>query len=317
MAKVLESSFELATKLIGALSMSAKEYEETLTGTLLGSLLSTNTVLGLVSAHLDVEPANCWWGSYSKSRSKDDPYTEAASGADFGLLTLLDTGRARLALFQAKRGDLKEGIWSVDVNRVPPRPKDLESKPRKPQMVVLVETARRLTELADPAGHQASKLAPLEPDSVHTQEELTEARLAPFDWVHYLVYTDDGAECLPLRQLSSAYVKELVGRRSETNVPIEGRTSTFLEVISHGCVTGAPNWLEFDDADTAIRELPLLLSLVPIVVGDSDGTHGPALKKINGLAPLTLNLSQGHIANFMETLSANAGDEGYVPARPS
>ncbi|MDZ7514394.1 hypothetical protein [Stenotrophomonas muris] len=184
MAKVLESSFELATKLIGALSMSAKEYEETLTGTLLGSLLSTNTVLGLVSAHLDVEPANCWWGSYSKSRSKDDPYTEAASGADFGLLTLLDTGRARLALFQAKRGDLKEGIWSVDVNRVPPRPKDLESKPRKPQMVVLVETARRLTELADPAGHQASKLAPLEPDSVHTQEELTEARLDPFDWVH-------------------------------------------------------------------------------------------------------------------------------------
>lgn len=315
MAKVLESSFELATKLIGAMSMSAREYEETLTGMLLGSLLTSNTLLTLVSAHLDIEPTQCWRGSYSKYNAKDNPFTEAKSGADFGLLTLLANGGARLALFQAKRGILDNGIWTVDVNQTQNPPKSEATEVRGTQMVVLVDTGRQLSQLADPSGRRSKNCPPLQADAYQTPEEIEDADLQSFDWVHYLVYTDEGADCLPLRLLSRPYIKELDGRNSKTEIPIAGRTFPFTQVVSEGCAIGGRHWLEFDDAKAAIDALPLLLPLVPMIVGDADGTSGPALQRVNGLAPLSLNLSNGPVAEFVAALNANPGGEGYQPTR--
>lgn len=316
MGKVVESSFELATKLIGAMSMSAKEYEETLTGMLLGSLLTSNTLLTLMSAHLDNEPTQCWWGSYSKYNAKDNPFTEAKSGADFGLLTLLANGGARLALFQAKRGVLKNGVWTVDLNQRPNPPKSGATEVRDTQMVVLVDTGRQLSQLADPDGRRSRDCPPLQADDDQTLEDIEVANLHSFDWVHYLVYTDKGANCLPLRFLSRPYVKELDGRNSKTEIPIAGLTFPFTEVVSGGCAIGGRHWLEFDDAKTAIEALPLLLPLVPILVGDAKGTNGPALRRVNGLAPLSLNLANGPVAEFIAALNTKPGDKGYQPPPP-
>jgi len=313
---ILHASLELATALISAMSKSEREHEETLTGTLLGSLLSSNTLLSLVSAHLDIMPTKCWWGSYSKYQSKEQDETEAGSGADFALLTLLESGGARLAIFQAKRGELKDGGWVFDANRVPQKRKKPGAKDRRSQMIVLTETAKRLATLAPLTIDEASQLLPAAP-SEPTPQELAQTDLSEFDWIHYLIYTSGGAESIALRHLSEAYLKEVGGQRSPTTVHLDGRIVPFVKVVSNGCGIEGTHWLNFKDAKTAIMALPALLPLVPVVAGDSTGSHGPMLEAALGLAPLSLDLSGGEVAALIAALNAAPGEPEWIPRTPN
>lgn len=305
MSGILDASLQVATSLIASMSASDEEHEETLTGTLLGSLLASNSLLALFTAHLDIPPSQCWWGSYSKYRSKEMDKTEAGSGADFALLTLLETGGARLTIFQAKRGELDGKTWTFDANRVPQPPKNGDGEQRASQMVVLVETARRLSVLAMGGtevvvSHESAMSEILEGSS----EEMA-AKLHGFDWIHYLIYTKEEPKCIALKHMSSAYLKELTGTRNKTPVYLtEEDCERFTALVLRGSGADGRGWLEFKDAATAISALPHLLPLVPVVVGDGTGSHGPALQKVLGLKKLVLNLQSGPLADLLGKITA-------------
>jgi hypothetical protein len=318
MSGILDASLQVATTLISAMSASEREHEETLTGTLLGSLLASNSLLSLFTAHLDIPPSQCWWGSYSKYRSKETDKTEAGSGADFALLTLLETGGARLAIFQAKRGELDGETWIFDANRVPQPSKNESKDKRDAQMVVLVETARRLSALAS-----GETEVVVSPESVKlkllegTSEEMA-AQLQGFDWIHYLIYTAEEPKCIAIEHLSNAYVKELKGKREKTRIDLtEKNCEPFADVVLHGSGPDGQGWLEFEDAAIAISALPHLLPLVPVIVGDGTGTHGPQLEVQASLQSLTLNLGDGPVARLVAAVSAEPNSPSWTPPRPS
>jgi hypothetical protein len=230
MAGILEASLQVATTLISAMSASEKEHEETLTGTLLGSLLASNSLFALFTARLDIPPSQCWWGSYSKYRSKEMDNTEAGSGADFALLTLLEAGGARLAIFQAKRGELNAKAWTFDANRVPQPTKNQDGKKRDAQMVVLVQTARRLSALASGGTEVVVSPEGVELELRKGKSEEMAARLQGFDWIHYLIYTAEEPKCIAIEHLSNAYVKELKGKREKTRIDLTDISKRSLHV---------------------------------------------------------------------------------------
>ncbi|NHF68448.1 hypothetical protein [Xanthomonas hortorum] len=317
MPGILDASLQLTTALISAMSASEEEYEETLTGTLLGSLLASNTLLALFTAHLDIPHTQCWWGSYGKYRSKVSKTTEAGSGADFALLTLLENGGARLAIFQAKRGELQGDKWIFDANRIPQKPTDEGSTPRRAQMVVLAETAKRLEKLADPSSQCIRKLKPIVASSLKEQELIDSADLNELDWVHYLIYTGTGVRCISLRHLSQAYLKELLCIRSKTKVFLDKNCVSLEEIVIKGSGADGQHWLEFAAAQTVIDELPNLLPLVPVLVGDATGKHGPRLEKDLSLEPLKLDLRGGPISEIVDSLSAEPDSPAWTPPRPN
>ncbi|MCC4605807.1 MULTISPECIES: hypothetical protein [Xanthomonas] len=316
MSGVLDASLQVATALISAMSASEQEYEETLTGTLLGSLLASNALLTLFTAHLDIPATQCWWGSYGKYRSDSSDTTEAGSGADFALLTLLDNGGARLAIFQAKRGERQGDKWTFDANRIPQKPKDANSPKRLAQMVVLAQTAKRLAGLADPLSQRPSTLKPIKASSAEEQQDIANAGLNNFDWIHYLIYTGSGVKCLSLRHLSSAFLKEIRGKRSKTEVFLGDHCVPFEKIVINGSGADGKHWLEFTDAQTAIGALPLLLPLIPVVVGDATGEHGPTLEKYFSLTPLKLDLRAGPISEIVDSFSAEPDSPRSTP-RPN
>jgi hypothetical protein len=315
MSGILDASLQVATTLISAMSASEKDHEETLTGTLLGSLLASNSLLALFTAHLNIPPTQCWWGSYSKYRSNETDKTEAGSGADFALLTLLETGGARLAIFQAKRGELDGETWTFDANRVPQLRKNEDSEERKSQMVVLVQTARRLSALASGGTEVVVSRASVEFELLAGKDGETSAQLQGLDWIHYLVYTSESSKCIALEHLSSAYVKELKRKRTKTPVDItDNNCEQFVDVVLRGSGPDGQGWLEFADAASAISALPHLLPLIPVIVGDGTGTHGPQLQVQDGLKPLILDFGGGPIADLVsKTFAEPDAPKGSLP----
>lgn len=318
MSGILDASLQVATALIASMSASEKEHEETLTGTLLGSLLASNTLLALFTAHLNVSPSQCWWGSYSKYRSKEKDKTEAGSGADFALLTLLETGGARLAIFQAKRGELNGKEWTFDANRVPQPPKKPGEKQRDAQMVVLVETARRLSVLAKGGTEVVVSRESAKSEMLEGKSEEMTAKLQGFDWIHYLIYTAEEPKCIALEHMSSAYIKELNMDRTKTDVYLtETNCESFAELVLRGSGADGRGWLEFEDATVAISALPHLLPLVPVIVGDGTGEHEPKLKVHAGLNPLTLKLPGGPLPDLVGAMFAEPGSPNWKGPRSS
>ena len=318
MTGILGASLQVATALIASMSASEKEHEETLTGTLLGSLLASNSLLALFTAHLDIPRSQCWWGSYSKYRSKEMNETEAGSGADFALLTLLATGGARLVIFQAKRGELNGEKWSFDANRVPQPPKKEGARQRDSQMAVLVQTARRLSVLAKGGTEVVVSRERAELEILEGKSEEMIAQLEGFHWIHYLIYTAEEPKCIALQHMSSAYIKELNMDRTKTDVYLtETNCESFTGLVLRGSGTDGRGWLEFEDATAAISALPHLLPLVPVIVGDGTGTRDPKLMMHAGLEPLTLKLEGGPLDDLVGAMFAEPGSPSWKGSRPS
>lgn len=311
--RLLGASLNIASMLLRELSSRDNEHEENLTGALLGMLLASNTVLTLFAGTpLQLAPSQLWWSSYGKYRSKDFEKTEAGSGADFALLTLPKPGRARIALFQAKRGEKKGAQWLFDANRVPKPLK--EGDARASQMIVLAATAKRITRAAGQLTRPIRNRDDIFADIDQGVPEDQAAGLQDLRWVHYLVYTEKDPLCVGLNHLSAAYVKELRGKRSETIIFLNGKTENFIDLISRGCGEQTQGWLEIDE-DQAIKALPELLPLMPVIIGDGTGQLGakiqayPALNEL--LDPISITVEAGPLQDLL------AAVEELMPPLPS
>lgn len=284
MTNLLDASLEVSSQLIAQMSAAELEQEETLTGVLLGSLLASNALLIQLCSHLSRTQLPVWWSSYSKYRGSVPEHTEAGTGADFALLTFPGGNKARLALFQAKCGQAKGSERVFDVNRIPRSSKGSDA--REAQMVVLADAARGMHDKAKPN-------ARLDPDTDLSIKKSIDvghatAYLKEIDWVHYLVYTDNGPKCMALKHLAQAFLQEKKRERKANVVKLGEKATWFVEVMRNATVLGTPYWLEFDEAAVAIEELPTLMSLMPVVVGDASGDFTVELEKIRDLETLHL-----------------------------
>lgn len=304
--RLLDASLNTATLLLRALSARDNEHEENLTGALQGLLLSSNALLVLFAGiPLQLSPSQLWWSSYGKYRSKDADKTEAGSGADFALMTIPEPGRARIVIFQAKRGIKTQSSWEFDANRVPKPLKSGET--RDPQMLVLVDTAKRLTKLAGkltkPLRSREVILAEIE-DHAPAQEA---AGLHDLDWVHYLIYTAEEPLCIALKHLSVAYAKELKRKRKQTIVQLDGKTDNFIDLVGRGVGANAKGWLEFKEEEV-INLLPELLPLMPVIVGDGTGKFGLTIERDQKLyeafLPITLDIEAGPLKQLLDAVAA-------------
>jgi hypothetical protein len=120
--------------------------------------------------------------------------------------------------------------------------------------------------------------------------------------------------------LSAAFVKELRRKRSPTWVDIVGKTDDFAHLVGRGAGDISTGWLEIDE-DKAIRELPSLFPLVPIIVGDGTGGFGAKVQQNltlkDALSPLIVDLRDGPLARLIATPSiASSRFDGSSGPRP-
>lgn len=313
MAGTLEASIEAAVAVISAMNSTAEEYEETLTGTLLGSLLASNLILRLQSAHLDLPPDQCWWGSYSKYRGKDIEDTEAGSGADFALLVLPENEKPRLAIFQAKRGELLGDEWVFDATRIPQRAREPGKAARRSQMRMLVKTAARIHGMSS-----AADLTTAQSMSTAFAEPRTRAAidLSQYRWIHYLIYSGQGTSCISLDRLEEAYWNEIKGR--QRTIIALGIDSVPLTVLLQAALTSSPvGWLQFQSLEVALSAVPALLPLVPVIVGDGSGQVAPLLSNMPEMRKMELNILPGALTQLIQQIAATPGSKDYVGRRLS
>ncbi len=251
--------------------------EESLTSSILGGL--TIACPWMIEKHgsgTDV-PRQCSWGPYSKSGHAGTPQSEATSGADFALVLWESERWARVAIFQAKKGcvqceagatENEPKKWSIDVHRLPKKPKDPNKKRRPSQLAALIETGRlglkeqlRAIE-GESADVQAAVLA--------QHSEGAHKRVKGLGWIHYLAYIDSAPLCVPITMIDEATVaKELGAMGGPSLVPIAGDlTSTLFDLVRAGLSDEVPKgWIRLD-AEGVEAIIGELVELMPVVVGD-------------------------------------------------
>ncbi|WJI14652.1 hypothetical protein MWN52_13585 [Pseudoxanthomonas winnipegensis] len=307
-SSTLRAAFEAAAGIVEALCLTQTENEETLTGSLLGSLSTAHALITALSPVGSHSEPNIYWGSYDKYQGADRKKTEPGSGADFALLTLLDDNTARLAIFQAKRGEFVSGSWRADLNRIPKDPE------RDPQIFVLAETAHRLFSVS-----RGKPVAPRAIEDATKLLELTDSgkiagRLRSAFFVHYLIYQPSAPACITLPHLGSVYAQELDGRERVNAYALPGESRPFVDVMKSGVGDDTAGWLVMAP-EAAIAELPNLLPLVPVIVTDSRGQFGPLVALDESLAaafaPLTLALGNQDLS---AVISAAKNGPGLGPS---
>ncbi|MEN5041940.1 hypothetical protein ABE424_17260 [Stenotrophomonas sp. TWI1149] len=278
---LLEASLEAALETLTTLCRANTEYEETFTGAFMGAIAASGNLLQQFGFESRCSPI--WWGSYSKHRGPDTKLTESGSGADFALCLLPAEGPARLIIFQAKRATIPKkdaggpANLYADLHRLPENLED--GTERDPQIFMLAETGRRLSALSklEPYVARESKdvLKALEESGADLEAV---SGLSDLSWIHYLIYTKDEPVCVPLSKLAEYYKKELGRSRSITRYNLPGDSTKTLPLLKGGLDPSHAGWLTID-ADTVVNELPKLAPLMPVVVGDSNGTHGLLLQE--------------------------------------
>lgn len=202
--------------------------EVTLTGAVLGAM-HTSTL------HHPEATKALMWSIYNQGPAKD-PYSEGATGMDFGLIIVHHTGLARFAAFQAKRPSNSKGT-GLAVNRT----RDDETLGPVSQLVTL---------------HQAAKELAI---ACKKSDELENLR-----WVHYLHYGEE-LKCIPLSSLGNALDEELKKPGSSGTISIVGLGTTFDSILVAGLNTNARAWLtmgyvgQLSAIPDYFREMPLLL----------------------------------------------------------
>ena len=173
--------------------------EESLTGSLLGSLASALPLIVEANGGSQEQPdAEIYWIPYN-SGSPNNPWSEARTGADFAILFLDQKGKGRFAVFQAKHSAVSytNGKWFINVRHI-----TKSNMPTgKTQMMALVDSAESL----------------LNADSSTTTAS-SEDRLSRLTWIHYLAYGSGTPSCTPLSAMSEAFMKEVPPEGNDNQV---------------------------------------------------------------------------------------------------
>lgn len=246
--------------------------EETVTSSFLGGVTSSFPLCSLVfgsgksTSDSDGGVVRCSWGQFHKSTGGVvDEDSEAYRGADFAIVLWLTEEFARIAIFQAKKVDLRD-IWNasveaissdgadssglhalkselaslkgkaiLNVHRRPPRRGKPTSQWREAQMVRLVRTGHEVIQAHQHCMDFKSNWLELAKKFAQNPDKRKlllgtddlESLLKPLDWIHYLGYIDSDAVCVPLSAMSSDVLKKEL---SDTSFAIN---SVDLSTVEH------------------------------------------------------------------------------------
>lgn len=277
----IEAGFHLVLERVKELSAAGLLDEETLTSCLFGGLaVALPLMVERYGSGVD-KPQNVSWGPYNKAGRVSNDDSEAASGADFTLVLWESETRARIAVFQAKKGEWSKASssWSVNVHRKPRPPST-----RRPQLVMLAATGLRLT--------RELKREPLCRDEAirmldNASSDSRKKQLSDFRWIHYLAYLNSVPVCVSLGDLEAKTIdKEFASDANKQNlVEVSTDWPVFYSLIQAGLSKDPGKaWLPVDK-DTLQLLLPDLLDLMPVyVAGDRGG----------GFENIPANVVDGH-----------------------
>ncbi|MBH1832053.1 hypothetical protein I5W42_11375 [Stenotrophomonas maltophilia] len=179
----LRAAFRLSIISLLRSQLSRLVSEETMTGAFLGAAAASVGICA--EAYTGLGSPACSWIQYSKSGNHEN--SESVNGADFALLIRMRDGRARLAIFQAKRK--LTGSHQVNLSRVK---KDSETSSGKEQFLRLVDYGQ----------------------SVCSESLKFNIKLEEMHWIHYLLYQKSELNCCSIDQmkdLHDAFMRETGG----------------------------------------------------------------------------------------------------------
>lgn len=271
--------------------------EESITAALFGSLSAAFPFcVETIGNDKDVE-TDCYWSQFKKTKpSNNRPQDhESKSGADFALALRVGDDDLRVALFQAKRGEVSNNALNVH-RRVGPPNGNVNSKDwRDAQIVTLVKRGIEIMDLVSPG-------------QVHEIEDLT--------WIHYLGYYQGAARCIPLSRLRSAFEIDNVAAIVSSNMvnlrvsdPVF--TKVLLSAVSQVTPSRKAQWLTMT-WDQATKNLPKLLPLTTLYFVDEGrgkgtvGLHGSAIKSETKKAQAKGNARRAEAAAATSTSTAKA-----------
>lgn len=170
----LRAAFRLSIISLLRSQLSRVVSEETMTGAFLGAAAASVGICA--EAYSEQGSPACSWIQYSKSGSHDN--SESVNGADFALLIRMRDGRARLAIFQAKRKMTES--HKINLSRAK---KDSETSSGKEQLLRLVEYGT----------------------SVYGDTFNSDTKVEQMHWIHYLLYHKSELNCCSVDQMKDLH----------------------------------------------------------------------------------------------------------------
>lgn len=310
----IEAAFLWALDGLEDFSRAALLDEESLTASFLGGLrVAVPAAAKQFGSGILEKTRRCSWAAFNKSGRATDERSEAASGADFGLVLWESETHARLCIFQAKKVKTGGHGEAFDIHRSPPKP-----SVRRPQLVMLAATGLRCLKALEAAHMHPTSLDPGAPpiaDRDVIAEFLTDSSsqarmdvIKALDWIQYLVYRKDAPICVPLSEIpANAIDREFALGASKTNyVDIGFGSGTLRELVLSGLSDANPKagWPRVD-RHTLETLLPDLLDLMQVYVasGRSGGLVNSADARVEVVAQPS---SPGQMVSLQAEVAARA-----------
>jgi len=261
--------------------------EETVTAAFLGGVTSAFPLCSLVFGSGSDQPVECSWGQFHKSaKGSSDEDSEAHRGADFALVVWLTNEYARVAVFQAKKMEMRglrralaevlesdevppangvtpvetlppvpEGKAYLNVHRRPTRNEKHTEEWREAQMVRLVRTGHEVIEAAKLKAQDDQQWAKNARDFAQKKDFVKDggtSLLARLHWIHYLGYLDDEAICVPLSSMSKHVLDKELKNESFTVNAVEVKqgmqgVKPFVDLMVDGIASVSPSGELQDD----------------------------------------------------------------------
>lgn len=260
-----------AVRQVKQLSQRAGMDEEVITSAMLGMFFSSASWIFSILERQEELLNRLYWGLYRKYSDADPKQTERFSGADFALLFTDGPQHALLALFQAKRTDeWKDASGktapAIDLHYRPSRGQDKRAKDT--QMLRLALFADRLVGRVGTVGHKLAHGKIVYAPSIDG-----------VDWIHYIAYTTGKIDCLKLSSLCDKYPIEIGITNAKNMIHVPENAVDLAKLVDNILTPEHLGWLRLD-VERAIKIMPHLIDMMPVVLGDSEGTLAPKLRKL-------------------------------------
>ncbi|WP_414547937.1 hypothetical protein [Stenotrophomonas forensis] len=279
----LRAAFRLSVISLLRSQLSRLVSEETMTGAFLGAAAAS---VGICAEAYSGEgsPA-CSWIQYSKSGGHEN--SESVNGADFALLIRMRDGRARLAIFQAKRKMTESN--KINLSRAK---KGSETSSGKEQLLRLVDYGT----------------------SVYGDTFNSDTEVDQLHWIHYLLYQKEELNCCSIDQLKEIHV---AFKADSDGGKLDKKTSNILDE------NGEKDKSDNGVVDLSKKKLVSLVSLLDIGATEPDPVkegknssiadrNTPGWLEIQDERQLTLIISR--LANKVDLYFAEEnGAQDYEP----
>lgn len=284
----IEAAFYCVAWRLKQVGLVSRMDEETVTTAFLGGVTSAFPLCSIVFGSGGPQPVECSWGQFSKSTGTTaNQDSEAYRGADFALVVWLTEELARVAIFQAKKMDVRglryaladindsddedaqessippieqlalvpNGKVHLNVHRRPPQKGKPPEDWREAQMVRLIRMGREAIDAEQLRKDEEKSWLEIAKNFAQEKNFVRDngaTVLSQLNWIHYVGYLDNDAICIPLSSIPKKTLdKELRNDSFKVNaVEITNQTPglrSFADLLIAGVKIDKSNFPPMDD----------------------------------------------------------------------